>query len=188
MKSRQLFFNGAILMIGLTSCNKQPDADFTTDKAEYIAGETIKLTNTSVDGVTYLWTTPDGQTATSQNLDFITNENSDDATLSFKLVAFSKKQKKDATMTHTVSLKAAYGDACFWQIIGSGFGNTTVSMAGQSGIITSEYGSDPGCGQAGNANFHLKVGNYQMTATDGNSTWSGTVAITKNGCISTRLQ
>ena len=84
MKTRQLFFYVAILMIGLTSCKKQPEADFTTDKASYIAGETIKLTNKTIDGVTYLWTMPDGQTATSKDVNYTTDVNENDGTLIFK--------------------------------------------------------------------------------------------------------
>jgi hypothetical protein len=43
-------------IISLTSCQKQPSGDFNTDKSEYIAGDVVKLTNTSVDASSYKWT------------------------------------------------------------------------------------------------------------------------------------
>ena len=57
----------ATAVILLTSCQKQPSADFSTDKSEYIAGDVVKLTNSSTDGSSYKWIMPDGQTNTSTN-------------------------------------------------------------------------------------------------------------------------
>ena len=188
MKTRQLFFYVAILMIGLTSCKKQPEADFTTDKASYIAGETIKLTNKTIDGVTYLWTMPDGQTATSKDVNYTTDVNENDGTLIFKLKAYSKKNKKMDETQQSVSLKAAKGDVIFWQITGSGFGTTTVTVNGLTSVITVDSPSSPDCGTSGNAVFNeLKVGIYSFTATDGTYNWSGNLTIEMNVCLKFQL-
>lgn len=47
MKNKTLLSLSAIILSGtlLTSCQKQPSADFTTDKTKYTAGETIMLSN-----------------------------------------------------------------------------------------------------------------------------------------------
>lgn len=175
--------------ITLSACQKQPSAEFTTDKAEYTAGETVKLTNTSVDGKTYKWTLPDGQTSNAANVDYTLNENQSDATLSFKLEALSKNGKKTDEASKSVTVKAAKGKVTFWQRTGSGFGITVVSINGVSSNITSEYSSTPSCGDAGCAVFSdLKIGAYAFTASDGTSSWNGNVTITKDGCLTMELQ
>ena len=79
------------------------------------------------------------------------------------------------------------GDVTFWQETGSGFGITVVQIDGVSSNITSEYSSAPDCGESGCAVFtDLENGVYSYAATDGWSSWSGTVDI-DGGCLTMEL-
>lgn len=83
--------------------------------------------------------------------------------------------------------KTKYGNALFWQLSGSGFGYTVVSLNGVSSNITSEYSSAPDCGSSGCAVFNnLEVGTYSYSASDGTSNWSGTIKIAE-GCNTMKL-
>ncbi len=189
MKKINYLITLLILSVTFSSCQKTPEASFTTDKTEYVAGETIKLTNTTINGSEYKWTFPDGQTGTVENYDYTTNDTDPSASLTFKLQATSKNGKKTDEATKTVNLKAAEGDVVFWQQVGSGFGATVVSLNGVTSNITSEYSSAPDCGASGCAVFNgLKVGSYNYTATDGSSTWSGSALVTKGTCLKIKLQ
>jgi PKD repeat protein len=78
----------------LSSCNKEPKADFTSDKNEYIAGDVIKLTNNSIDAKKYKWILPDyNTTSTEKNIEYILPANHKDATLFFTLQVFSNNEK-----------------------------------------------------------------------------------------------
>jgi PKD repeat protein len=178
-----------VAILSIASCQKTPVASFTTDKTEYVAGETIKLTNTSTNGESYKWTFPDGTTGTVESYDFVTNETDPTATLTFKLEAFSKNGKKTNETTKTVNLKAATGNVTFWQMTGSGYAETAVELNGITSTITGENDAAPSCGASGCAVFNnIKVGTYNYAASDGNATWSGTVKVTKNGCTTIELQ
>lgn len=102
MKTATIFLLTILL---LTSCQRQPTANFTTDKTEYTAGDTIHFTNTSEDGDSYLWTVPDGKTFTTENLDYVTDVNEHSGSKTFKLDVFSKNKKKNATASKTVIIK-----------------------------------------------------------------------------------
>lgn len=79
------------------------------------------------------------------------------------------------------------GDVTFWQETGSGYGVTVVSVDGVTSNITSEYGAAPSCGASGCAVFNaLDAGSYNYTASDGVSSWSGTVTVTE-GCTTVQL-
>jgi len=52
-----------------------PVANFTTNKAEYEAGETIEFTNTSADANNVRWTLPDGTTSRQNTVSFTTYTN-----------------------------------------------------------------------------------------------------------------
>lgn len=172
-----------LCLFALASCQRQPDASFKTDKSQYVAGETVYLTNTSLDGHSYLWTMPDGQTTASRDVSYTLNPNLGNGTLTFKLEAFSKNGKKDDDAQRTVTVSAATGNAVFWQQINSGYGITVVTVDGISSNIVSEYPSAPSCGASGCAVFNgLEVGTYPFSASDGYYNWSGTVTITKDGC------
>ena len=92
-------------------------------------------------------------------------------------------------ISKTVTVKAATGNVIFWQELGSGYDVTAVQVNGVTSNITSELGSAPNCSETGCAVFNgLKVGTYNYTASDGNAVWSGTINITKNVCLTVKLQ
>lgn len=79
------------------------------------------------------------------------------------------------------------GNVTFWYDTN---GTTaTVNVGGETGYITQYYPTnDPSCGSSGCANFTLPVGSYSFTASSTFSNWSGTVTVTKNGCLLMLLQ
>ncbi len=83
--------------------------------------------------------------------------------------------------------KTKYGNLVFWQESGSGYGTTVVNIDGVSSNITSEYAAKPVCGQSGCAIFNqLETGTYNYSASDGTTTWEGSVVVTE-GCTAFQL-
>jgi hypothetical protein len=162
------------------SCTKQPSADFTTDKTKYVAGEVIRLTNTSQDASKYQWTMPDGQTTTSFNVEYTPNINLSSQTLIFKLKALSRNGEKISYAQRSVSLVAATGQLTLWT-------NTNYQISIDidgvpSGTITSYYNSQPPCGSSGCVIKELSVGNHLVTGTNGITNWNFNVTISKDQC------
>lgn len=79
------------------------------------------------------------------------------------------------------------GNAMFWVSSDLGVGYITVSCNGMSQTISSYYDSAPSCGAASCANFGLKPGVYQYTASAETMTWSGSVTVTSGGCSRIQL-
>lgn len=102
-----------------TGCEKQPIADFTSSSYYYHAGETIHLKNTSLDAESYKWTAPDGNTYTTQDLDYNSDVNDTSSTLKFTLEVFSKKGKKSNSVTKSVQLKQAILPTDFYSVGGT---------------------------------------------------------------------
>ncbi len=94
----------AVIAVFITACQKQPEASFTTNLSEYIAGDIAHLTNTTIDGYSYIWTMPDRTTAISSNADYQINSSIGFATLTFKLDAFSKNGKKTSSVSKSVAV------------------------------------------------------------------------------------
>ena len=172
----------------MMGCQKQPTASFTTDKTTYTAGETVKCTNASTNGKSYLWTFSDGQTSTAQDVDYTISPNFGAGSITIKLKANSRTSKKTNEVTQIVNVVSAHGTVMFWNC-SSCAGNLPISVTigGSTQFITSAYSSLPNCGTAGCAMFTLDVGSYAFTATDGNITWNGTVTVTKGGCFRQEL-
>ena len=104
MKKFKTIFLYLTGIIALVSCRKQPEASFTTNLDEYIAGDSVHLINTSLNGNSYQWTMPDGSNATSTNADFLINPNFGFGTLTFILEADSKKEKKSDWASKSVAV------------------------------------------------------------------------------------
>lgn len=186
---RTLFYLTWVLIAALlfSSCQKQPTASFTTDKTDYIAGETVYLTNQSVDADHFLWTMPDGQTSTSADISYNTNIETETGTMSFRLEAFSKNGKKESEMIKTVNIEAAKkGDVTFWSDNAEYV--ITVTFGGVDSDISSTYASVPDCGAFGCANYaDIYSGTYPFTATDGIHQWEGNMTVVPNNCSTMRL-
>lgn len=83
------------------------------------------------------------------------------------------------------------GQVTFWQINGSGYGYTDVTINGSTAVITSEYSGIPACNSSGCANFTLCPGSYAYTAAEqspGTATWSGIATVSEDGCMTIWLQ
>jgi uncharacterized protein (TIGR02145 family) len=89
----------------ISSCQRQITADFVSDKSEYDAGDIVKLTNKSTNAKTYKWTLPDGQTTTSEHVDYPILLTQPDGSLTFKLEAISKNEKRTDDVTKSFIVK-----------------------------------------------------------------------------------
>lgn len=93
------------LLVQITiSCNKKPSANFTTDKVEYIAGETVQFDNKSERGNDFVWTMPDGQTITTREAQYTIGSDMGFSTINFNLEAFSKHHKKNDSKSVSVEV------------------------------------------------------------------------------------
>lgn len=96
-KSLLLFFT--FIAILFSACKKMPTASFSTSKASAEIDEVITFTNTSSDAVSYSWTFGDGGVSTDESP---SHAYTAAGTYSVTLTAYSKKEKKSATMTKTI--------------------------------------------------------------------------------------
>jgi len=190
MKNSNFFIIISCIAIFFTACQKEPSADFTTDKTTYIAGETVILNNTSIDADSYEWTMPDSQTSSSKNVSFITDATGSGGSLNFKLTAYSKNQKKSDNASKSVTLQAAIGKATFWNKYAESY-RIQVTIGTQGEIINSNNTISPGCDAFNCANFELQPGTYSYTAIDLDwtpaGTWTGTIVINPAGCTTIEL-
>ncbi len=171
----------------LAACQKQPEAGFTSDKTDYLSGETVHLTNSSKDADHYVWSLPDGTTSDLKDIDW-TISNSFTGSQKFSLTAFSRNSKLNNSASLSINVSSPSGSAIFWQITGSGYGTTTVTTNGNTSVITSEYPSAPNCGASGCAVFNnWVVGSYTYSATDGTNSWNGSFTIQKDVCTRKQL-
>jgi len=188
MKNVRSLLIAFVAIISL-SCVKQPTADFKTDTTVYTAGETIKLTNTSIDASKYKWTMPDGQTSTSTHVNYSTPASLNDGILTFKLEALSKNSKKVDEATKAVSIKASTGQLTVWCSDVNSDSITVILDDVPAGFITKSYpNSTPNCGDDGCFTQTLKIGYHTISAKRGGVSWSGFMNITKNGCSKFQLK
>lgn len=78
------------------------------------------------------------------------------------------------------------GALSFWTQTDLGCGNITVSIGGQSKLISQYFGTIPTCGADGTGTFVLPAGNYTFSGSCVNTTWNSTVTISPGVC--TRMQ
>ena len=71
----------------------------------------------------------------------------------------------------------------FWTAINCSPNPITVTVDSQTAVM-SEYFPNvtPVCGTQGCANFNLAAGTYNYSATNTDTTWTGSVTVTKGGC------
>lgn len=165
--------------------DKQPISDFVTDKAEYTAGETIYLTNKSIDGNTFTWTFPDGSTAKSTDASYVTTSTLGDIKLPFKLDAISKGGKIDYSLKN-INIKAAIGQLVLYDGYYSGPSDIFVDgvKLGTVYCPVPNFGDPiviPTCGQQNYYTFNIKVGVHSLLVT-GLRTWNKSIEIKANQC------
>ena len=175
----------------LFSCNKQPVVSFTTDGSSYFAGDIIKLTNTSKNTKSYLWTMPDGSLIETKDAEYLVDPNLYyNTTIKFKLTGFSRNKKKSTSSEQYITIVPARGNIVFWKSSSCGCGDITVTVDGNDLVVNADYSSAPPyCNNGpGAASFtDLLPGNYSYSATDGTKTWSGNFTITKGCCLNIQL-
>ncbi len=93
-----------IVALFFAACQKQPTANFNTDKTTYTAGDVMHLTDASSNAYSWLWTTPDGNTYTTQNLDFPTDSEDIGGNKTFILEVFSKNGSKNSSTSKSITL------------------------------------------------------------------------------------
>ena len=96
MKNLYFLIIGIGVLMGMGGCDKEPTANFSVTKSEYIAGDTVHLLNTSANGYSFLWTLPNGTTSTSTNVDYLIDTSAGFTTLSFRLEASDKDGDKNS--------------------------------------------------------------------------------------------
>lgn len=188
MKNLKNSYLVLILLALFASCQKTPTANFDTDKALYIAGETIKLTNRSLNGSTYIWTLPDGSTVSTENYDYKTNDQAPSGKLTIKLEAKSRNGKKTDSIFKLVNIQEANstGDLVFWEKPNAPF--ISVQVEGVTSNITTKFNEAPDCGASGCAVFNeIEQGTYYYHAATPFGMLSGSVVITKGTCTKVEL-
>lgn len=103
MKSFKIIFF-VLSIITIVGCQKEPTANFTTDKETYTAGETIHFTDASSDGHSWKWTMPDGSVYTTQNLDYTISTLDAGGSETFTLEVASKNGKKTSTVSKSITI------------------------------------------------------------------------------------
>ena len=93
-----------IILFGLSGCQKEPSASFTTSKTTVVTGETITFTNTSKDGNDYEWNFGDGVTSVLANP---THSYENSGTYTVELTAYSKNGKKSNKASATITVNKA---------------------------------------------------------------------------------
>ena len=93
----------SVLLIG--SCQKEPTANFTTDKETYTAGETVHCKDASTNAHSWKWTMPDGKIYTTQNVDYTIDSNDLGGKKVFTIEVESKNGKKAGITLKSIRVK-----------------------------------------------------------------------------------
>jgi len=174
-----------------THCKKEttiatealPSADFTFDKTEYGAYETIKLTNTSTNASNFRWTLPDGTTSKTKDLIYTLGD-TEDGTLIFKLDAISEKGTLSDYSTKRVNIKSGTGEVVFYSMNFYDIRNISIDNGPEFQIALDTYRNSATCGQSGCHTMTLKKGVHTVKFNPaGSSINIKTFTVTTNSCV-----
>jgi PKD repeat protein len=148
-----------IVILTLVSCGKAPVAGFNTDKTEYINGEVIKLTNTSVNGSSYKWTGSgiNGE-LTSQDAQIIT---SGAGIYNVTLTVFNKSSKRFNKISKGIKVANPGGVVSFYTLNASILPITVYVDTNPIGTINQAGNSVPACGASGCLTTNIDAGQHQ---------------------------
>jgi PKD repeat protein len=167
------------------ACNKQPTAAFTTDKTVYEAGETVKLVNKSTNAESYIWTLPNGQ-VTTPDASFTLDEYQS-GNFTFRLSAFSKKDKKVSQAEQQITVNpSSKGAVVFW--LSTSSPNSTPMSILLNGVgsqqINEKISGTPDCNNTSCAVFKgLTPGSYNWYS----GFMSGVVTIAAGTCLKVKI-
>jgi hypothetical protein len=99
---RKTILLSALTALVFTSCQKQPKADFTLSKSECYIGETVTLSDKSVDAESYKWTIDNIEKGTTSSINYLTEST---GVKLVKLDTYSKNGKKSSNQTKTLTVK-----------------------------------------------------------------------------------
>lgn len=112
---------GMMLLVTANACQKEPLADFTSDRQFHYAGETIHLKNTSVDAYSWKWTTPDGKFYDTKDLAWVSDFNDTGTRKEITLEAFSKRGNKTSSITKSLVLRQPIFSTDFFSVNNSSY-------------------------------------------------------------------
>ncbi len=94
--------------------------------------------------------------------------------------------KKDDYRNH--SQNTPEYNLTFWMAVNCSPNPITVKVDSQTAVMTEYFpNTAPGCGATGCANFNLPAGTYTYTATNGDTSWTGSVTIAQGTCTYQQL-
>lgn len=167
----------------LTAC-KKPQADFSFDKNEYVSGETMQLTNLSINSGSVLWELPDGTFSRDENVSYTIPTNCEGSLL-IKLNSASKDGKHIDKISKSIDVVPA--GQCLFYTQDNNF-NISVRLNGQDKTICGISTSIPDFGDSKCANFDLlHPGKYNYYASDGYYVWEGEIQVKSGFCTKFKL-
>ena len=178
-----------LISVLVFSCIKPLAVDFTTDKTQYTAGETVYFTNKTKNAKSYKWTFPDGSTSTKKDATYRIPDDAVYGTLPIKMEAQGiYKKTSTKSVTYNIFVYPIYGKVVFWKDVSCGCGLIDITIDNEEyNILASNTSISPGCGNPNATEFELTVGTHSYYATDGSRSWNGNFTITKNGCLDIKL-
>lgn len=166
-----------------------PVANFTSNKTEYEAGETVELTNTSTDANNVRWTLPDGTTSRQNTVSFTTYTNIFTTTnYNVSLEAISKSGLKSDLIVKAVKVNPGKGTLSLYSTFYLAINvDITIDGVPVNKANFNNYAIPVNCNNSAFSNYLVAIGTHTITydgfQTNGNS-FSGSkiVNITYGGC------
>ena len=156
-----------LLIFALTGCQKMPMASFTTDKTDYVAGQFVKLTNTSKNAYSYKWIVTTDDTQTTSNSESPEIMLGEPGTHLITLTCFSKNGKVTDRCSQSVNVAITTGDVIFYTDVLDNASTIYIYMYSTGayiGAITKKYYPVPDCGTNGCLTTTLQQGDYKINA------------------------
>ena len=169
-KYLQAFLIFLVLTELFTACAKEPVSDFSTNKEEYLAGDTVVLTNNSSDAESCKWIIPGGEMS-SRDAKFKLDPELNDGTITITLESYSRNNKKVSKSTKTIPVFAS-GQITF-RSSSSGFPKIIYVDDVRVGSISKEFDPQTGCELGSCFTTLIKVGPHNIKSAGGGAGTGG---------------